>query len=388
MKKIIFNINSLIMGGQEKIAIEYLKLLSDLKKYEILLLIDEDNGEKGNYFLKDIPKDIKYKFIINQTLMNKVNKCRELRRNNLLYKILYNYYLCKRKKERKKIKNILKNEKYDYFIDFTGELPIEVTDERVFSWSHLSLKNIKKKKLPEALEKIKRVNKFIVLTDEMKEEGIELFPECKDKFIRIYNFFDIEKIKKDSIDNSVLTEREKELLKEEYFFACCRLDKQKDIDTLIEAYRILKDKYKIKEKLYIAGEGVEEKRLNLLVKKYGLENDILFLGLQRNPYIWMKNSRIFLHSSFREGLPTVIIEALITNGLVISSDCPTGPREILENGKSGLLFPVGNEEKLVEEILKVLNNEEIIKKYKMEAKRRIKDFSKEKIKEDILKLLN
>ena len=102
----------------------------------------------------------------------------------------------------------------------------------------------------------------------------------------------------------------------------------------------------------------------------------------------MKNARFFVHSSYREGLPTVVIEGLITNGMVISSDCPTGPREILENGKSGILFPVGDKNRLVEEILKVLNNENLVKDYKEKARKRIEDFSKEKIKKNILNLLN
>lgn len=204
----------------------------------------------------------------------------------------------------------------------------------------------------------------------------------------IYNFFDIEKIKKMSEDYSKLSEREKELIEEKYFFACCRIDRQKDLDTLIESYKILKEKYNIKEKLYIAGIGDEKERLELLVKKYNLEEDIIFLGLQLNPYVWMRNAEFFVHSSHYEGLPTVVIEALITNGMVISSDCPTGPREILEDGKSGILFPVRDKEKLVEEILKILNNKEMVIGYKKEAEIRIKAFSKEKIKKEIIKLLD
>jgi len=198
----------------------------------------------------------------------------------------------------------------------------------------------------------------------------------------------IDEIKKLSLDDSKLNDREKQLIKENYFFACCRIDKQKDIDTLVESYKILKEKCNIKEKLYIAGVGDQKERLENLVKSYKLEKNIVFLGLQKNPYVWMKNARFFVHSSYREGLPTVVIEGLITNGMVISSDCPTGPKEILEEGKSGILFPVGDKNKLAEEIMKVLNNENLVKNYKEKAKKRIEDFSKEKIKKIILNLLN
>ena len=222
----------------------------------------------------------------------------------------------------------------------------------------------------------------------MKKPLEEAVPELVDSKVKlIYNFFNIEEIEKLSKDCSKLTSKEKELIKKKYFFACCRIDKQKDIDTLIESYKILKEKYNIREKLYIAGIGNEKERLELLVKNYKLENDIIFLGLQINPYVWMKNAEFFIHSSHYEGLPTVVIEGLITNGMVISSDCPTGPREILENGKDGILFPIGDKEKLLNEILKILSDKQMVKKYRKESKRRIKDFSKEKIKKQIIELL-
>ena len=101
----------------------------------------------------------------------------------------------------------------------------------------------------------------------------------------------------------------------------------------------------------------------------------------------MRNAKFFIHSSYYEAFGLVLVEALITNGVVISSDCPVGPREILENGKSGILFPVGDKERLVEEILRVLNDKNLVEKYRKEAKRRAEDFSKEKIKEKVLGIL-
>lgn len=388
MKKIVFCTDSLIMGGQEKISVDYLKMLSENDEYEILLLINEDNGKEGNIFLDKIPKKIKYKFVIDKEIISEINKYRELKKGNLIYKLLYNYYLGKRKKSyHKNIIEILKNLKYDYLIDFTCQLPIELCDERVFSWIHLSLNTWKSKKIKELKEKVTKINRLIVLNKDMKEEGERLL-SVKNKIEVIPNFFDTDEIKRLSLDNSNLNDKEKELLKDDYFFACCRIDKQKDIDTLVESYKILKEKYNIKEKLYIAGVGDQKERLENLVKSYRLEKNIIFLGLQKNPYVWMKNSRFFVHSSHYEGFGLVLVEALITNGMVISSDCPVGPKEILENGKSGILFPVGDKNKLVEEIQKILIDKKIVENYKNEARRRIEDFSKEKIKKKLLEMLD
>lgn len=385
MKKIIFYTDSLIMGGAEKIALDYVKMLDETKEFDITLLINEDNGEE-NILLDKIPRNISYHFVVEKEIMEKLNFYRRKKQKNIIYKIPYNYYLSKRRKKRKNIINVISEMSCDYIIDFYNILPEEIIDDRVVSWQHMTLKEYSKKDLINFEKRLSKMRYLVVLNKEMKKEVLDKFPKYRDKIKVIYNFFDIDEIKRLSLDDSKLNDREKQLIKENYFFACCRIDKQKDIDTLIKSYKILKEKYNIKEKLYIAGVGDQKERLENLVKSYQLEKNIVFLGLQRNPYIWMKNARFFVHSSYREGLPTVVIEGLITNGMVISSDCPTGPREILENGKSGILFPVGDKNKLVEEILKVLNDENLVENYREKSKKRIEAFSKEKIKKEVLNL--
>ena len=387
MKKIIFYTDSLIMGGAEKIALDYVKMLNESKRFDITLLINEDNGEE-NILLDKIPKNVSYQFVVEKEIMKKLNFYRRKKQKSFIYKIPYNYYLAKRRERRKNINDIISKMNYDYIIDFYNILPENIIDERVISWQHMTIKEYPNKDLNSFEKRLSRMRYLVVLNEEMKKEVLDKFPKYENKIKVVYNFFDIDEIKKLSLDDSKLNDREKQLIKENYFFACCRIDKQKDIDTLVESYKILKEKYNIKEKLYIAGVGDQKERLENLVKSYQLEKEIVFLGLQKNPYIWMKNARFFVHSSYREGLPTVVIEGLITNGMVISSDCPTGPKEILEEGKSGILFPVGDKNKLAEEIMKVLNNENLVKNYKEKAKKRIEDFSKEKIKKIILNLLN
>lgn len=386
-KRILFYLDSLIMGGAEKIGIDYLNLLNEIDQYDIFLVINENNGEKGNILIDRIPKNIKYQFIIKEKTMERLNYYKEKRKKNSLYKIMYTFYRKKKRFERKNIKKILENESYDILIDFQGRIPFNLLDRRVIVWQHLPSGEIKDKV---GLRKyLNKLGKKIVICNDMKKSIENATPDLVDSKVKmIYNFFDIEKMKQLSEDYSKLTSKEKELIKDRYFFACCRIDRQKDLDTLIESYKILKEQYNIKEKLYIAGIGDEKERLESLVKSYNLEKEIVFLGLQLNPYVWMKNAKFFIHSSHYEGLPTVVIEGLITNGMVISSDCPTGPREILEDGKVGILFPVGDREKLVEEILKILTNEDLVEKYREEAQRKIEDFSKEKIKKIILNLLN
>ena len=386
-KRILFYLDSLIMGGAEKIGIDYLNLLNEIRKYDIFLVINENNGERGNVLIERIPKNIKYQFIIKEKTMERLNYYKEKRKKNSFYKIIYTFYRKKKRFERRKIKEVLKEQQYDILIDFQGRIPLELLNDKIFMWQHLNLGQVKS--IEKFKENLKRIRKRIVLNEDMKKEIEKVAPELVENKVKVIpNFFDIDYLKKLSMDYSKLTLKEKELIKENYFFACCRIDRQKDLDTLIESYKILKEQYHIKEKLYIAGIGDEKERLESLVKNYNLENEIVFLGLQLNPYVWMKNAKFFIHSSHYEGFGLVLVEALITNGMVISSNCPVGPREILEDGKVGILFPVGDKEKLVEEILKVLTNEDLVEKYREEAQRKIEEFSKERVKKEIIELLD
>ncbi|MGL4997783.1 MAG: glycosyltransferase, partial [Cetobacterium sp.] len=171
----------------------------------------------------------------------------------------------------------------------------------------------------------------------------------------------------------------KYLLDEKYIVSVMRLtNHQKDFKTLIDGFKLAKENG-IKEKLYILGDGPDKENIKELIDKCGMKKEILLLGSQKNPYSWIKNAEFFVHSSKYEGLPTVLIEAMILGKAVISSNCPTGPKEILENGKSGVLYPVGDSKKLSQEIEKILKNLEIKERYKMNSKIRVLEFSTEKV---------
>ncbi|MBE2914290.1 glycosyltransferase [Anoxybacillus flavithermus] len=131
-----------------------------------------------------------------------------------------------------------------------------------------------------------------------------------------------------------------------------RLTEAKDYPTLIKAfYHVRQQK---EAKLVILGDGEKRSELLELIKDMGLEQDVDIIGFVQNPYAYMKRCSVFVLSSKWEGLPTVLVEALACGANVISTDCPSGPREILENGKYGRLVRVGDEKGLAKEILKKL----------------------------------
>ncbi len=114
--------------------------------------------------------------------------------------------------------------------------------------------------------------------------------------------------------------------------------KQKDFLTLIRAFSILlRDR---DARLILLGKGPEKEVLEKEIKKLGLEENICLPGFVENPYAYMTNADVFVLSSRWEGCPNVLIEALACGIPIVSTNCPSGPKEILEDGKWGELVPV------------------------------------------------
>ncbi len=159
------------------------------------------------------------------------------------------------------------------------------------------------------------------------------------------------------------------------------LKKQKDYPTLIHAFEIIHKK--VKAELLILGEGAERKFLEKVITKKKLNYHIHIPGFVLNPLEYLKSANLFVLSSTFEGLPTVIIEALACGVPVVSTNCKSGPAEILENGKYGTLVPVGDPEALAHAIIDNLNREHDPEP----LKKRVQDFSAEKIARLYLNLL-
>jgi len=110
-------------------------------------------------------------------------------------------------------------------------------------------------------------------------------------------------------------------------------------------------------RLIMLGDGEERDELERLTRKMDMQNRVDFVGFEENPYKYMARGSLLVMSSRFEGLPSVLVEALACGCPIVSTDCPSGPREILENGKWGYLVPVGDEEALAEAITESLNEE-------------------------------
>jgi glycosyltransferase involved in cell wall biosynthesis len=131
-----------------------------------------------------------------------------------------------------------------------------------------------------------------------------------------------------------------------------RLTRQKDFATLIQAFAEVRRRRVAR--LIILGEGEERPALEALAGQLGIAHDVALPGFRENAVAYMAGSRLFVLSSVWEGLPTVLIEALAAGTRVVSTDCPSGPREILQDGRLGALVPVGDVAALAEAMIEAL----------------------------------
>ncbi|MDO9373194.1 MAG: glycosyltransferase [Ferruginibacter sp.] len=130
-----------------------------------------------------------------------------------------------------------------------------------------------------------------------------------------------------------------------------RLSEQKDQLTLIKAFQLYL-KYDPQAILFIVGTGPLQSQLESYIKTYELQKEVILAGFQDNPYNWILACDVFVLSSKYEGFGNVIVEAMALGKTVVSTDCPSGPAEILEDGRLGFLCPVGEPVLLAEAIRK------------------------------------
>ena len=178
---------------------------------------------------------------------------------------------------------------------------------------------------------LKRADRIIVNSKDFKKE---LDKKFNIKSTLILNPFNFEEIKKKSKEKIYLNFfKKKNTLR---IVNVARLTDQKDHVTLLKAINIVKNHRNVE--LIIVGRGVFKVKLHNYIKENKLEKFVKLVGYQKNPFKFIRLCDVFVLSSIFEGHPNVLVEAMSLKKFIISSDCPTGPREILGNGKYGSLF--------------------------------------------------
>lgn len=327
MKKILIFGYTLEMGGAEKALVDTINFLSDKCEIDLYLL------EKKGSLLSDIPENVN----IYQM------------KNNIFSYILFRFIPIVRKLRINKIAS-----KKDYFAALgymegrSGTWVADIKKKiKKYAWIHNDVLKfdigISDK---EAIDTYNKVDKVICVSKESKINFCKKYQIDKKKVEVIYNYINEEEIIKKSIEFKVKNDKLT-------FVNVAAMRDQKRQDRLVMAAKKLKDEgYDFKIQLVGGGQNLE--KIKEMIYTYKVQDNVEMLGEQKNPYPYIKNSDFFILSSYMEGYGIVVKEALFLGKKVITTDV-VGPREILEDGKYGIIVP--NTDEAVYDILKeIINN--------------------------------
>ena len=140
------------------------------------------------------------------------------------------------------------------------------------------------------------------------------------------------------------------------FLGVGSLKKQKNFRNLLNAFNLLDEEILRYSQLIILGEGPERDDLESYIYEHNLEDRVSLLGYKSDPYPWFNSASVFVLSSSWEGFGNVIVEAMECRLPIVSTDCPHGPREILDDGKHGILVEVDNPNALAEGMMSAIRD--------------------------------
>ncbi len=368
-KKIAFLVNSLGTGGAERVASVLLNHLAKQQEYTFELILLEDEH------FYTIPDSIKITTLSKLTWSDSPLKrtayipiyayrlSRYIKQNDISFVLSFIY--------RSDFVNVLAS----MFSKHTFSLSNHVNASTTYGDNSIASKinNFLIKKLYPKAPLVINVSNG-VQDDLYKNYNIPL-----EKQTVIYNPYNIKDIKEKSLEEIDFdTDRTKTIV------VASRLDSVKNVNQILDALSTLNRDFK----LIILGKGSQSQALKDQAKKLGISQNVIFTGRQNNPYKYFKNAAIYISASSSEGFPMALVEAMICQCAVISSDCKSGPREILspetkfsdilkegiEYAPYGLLFAVDDTKSLAEAINFYLDNPKECQYYSKQGHKRALEF--------------
>lgn len=384
-KRIMILSRALSFGGAERVATNLSTYLS--KNYDVILVVIDGSNNTYGTTVETIDLGLSVK--------NKGSRIE-------WYKQLIS-----------KVNKIKKERNITHTISFLSEPDLANVVTGKHSRTIVSVRNKQSALVKGNVKKIRdkilfsKVDDIVALSQMVKHDLVKNYNVDEDKIEVIYNPCDKEAIK-NKISDDILTDSEKEIFEnsENIVITAGRLTEQKGQWHLIRSFSKVVEEIP-NAKLVILGEGDKKSYLKTLIKDLNLEGNVFLLGYKSNPYVYLNKAKLFAFSSLFEGLGNILLEAMACGVPIISTDCDSGPRELLhpnsnieDTGKAkeviygeyGVLAPVydgkeynADEELTKEEvmysqaIIRLLNDKSLLSSYKEKSIRRGDDFFVDKI---------
>lgn len=336
-KKIAFLIPSLSLGGAERVVVSLANKFSD--KFEVFLIVLNKTETVYN-----VDKEVNLIYL--QEKYSPSSSLIEAIKSNVIYV--------------KKIVKIAKNNQIDILIGFTTSVNIlTVISSRLLKKPNLiSERNNPEVYVPNSFWRILRnfwypfTDGLIVQTELIKGFYLKTIQESKIKIIP------------NPIDEIMFSARKDYSERENVVLTVGRLDANKNQRLLIEAFANLNIG---NWKLVIAGDGVLREEYKKLTASLGIADKVDFVGNVNNVSDYYNKAKIFVFTSRSEGFPNALLEAMSFGLPCISSDCPSGPSEIIRNNENGFLVEVNNRMQLEKQLTNLMDNPDLCLKFGAKA---------------------
>lgn len=327
MKKVLIVIPSYSKGGGAEKILSNILNNGDFSEYQIDI-VEIDRGYNG---LEDLPENIKViKSYYHEKYPNVIRLILE-QFGKRFPKVLRRY--------------LVKKDDYDVEIMFEvmyPDIPFSKRNIKKIYWVHGSIEDFSNTWREDRFKWYFKDATSIVSISNKTEKSIgDLYPEIKEKIIRIYNGYDFE---------NILSKATEEIDIDIFENSICsigRIEEQKGSDRMLELVKILHERG-YKYHMYYIGSGKIEKLLKERAKQYSLSEYVHFLGYQQNPYKYLKYMKCLVSMSKQEGFPGVYVESLSLNVPFVSTDVG-GAEELSQGGKFGKV--IYNDNEAIEEII-------------------------------------
>jgi glycosyltransferase involved in cell wall biosynthesis len=348
-RRILFHINDFGKGGTETSLLAWLKAL-DRRLFAPGVSVAYPTHELTFWRAHSIPDDVPVHVLASSKWMYALHEARRQRKLGAHLKLLYKVltYCVIRPLAGLRFRRIARE--YDVVCDFDFSLRRLAGSGKMpwFGVSHFSLatrlRNQSARQIARRVKQYARYNAIAVLTPDMLREAQHLFAGQHVNVAELPNVIDVDALR---IKARAPIERPAET----FIVSVARLDEgQKDHKTLLRAFAQVRERQLSSADLLLVGEGRDQGALEQLATELGIRSSVHFMGFCSNPFPYIRQAEMLVLSSRYEGLPMVLGEAMALGTPVISTDCPTGPRDLLEDGQGGLLVPIGDVDEMARAI--------------------------------------
>ncbi|VWC13419.1 glycosyl transferase [Burkholderia aenigmatica] len=355
--RVLFHVTDFGNGGIESSLIQWLRIL-DRQRFRAVLSITYASPMLAQRFRSLIPADIPIEILVRPQWLRYFQDRRHAHKLGKAGRIARDLHgaLAVRPHIGRRVAELARN--VDVIVDYDLSLRrlagrFGVAWIGVNHFSFVARLGGQGRRVRRLLDQYSRYDSIAALNPQMGDEADRMFGDRLQQVTVLPNAIDI-----DAIRANATAPRPALPGGVPYIVSVARLDElQKDHRTLLRAYAQLVAQRDVPEHLVLVGDGAHRDELTRLAAALGIGARVHFMGQMDNPHPLMAGASILVLSSKNEGMPMVLIEALALGKAIVSTDCPTGPREILDHGRAGLLVSVGDVDALANAMAQLLSDD-------------------------------